>query len=191
MFDFLNPYMLYIKLAGCALLVAAGAYGGYRWELGAYNGLVAADARAMTVAVKVAADKQHRIDLGNQGDAVDQAYFRGRLDGTVIQLKMGVPANVTFSQDQSAAAAVSAGCITFGFARMLYAGAHGVTAESLPIAGGESVDACTALKPSDLASAVAQDLAAGFGNGHQLDSLIGAVKRNDAILGDTKVPPKP
>lgn len=188
MFDFLNPYMVWIKLAGCALLVAAGAYGGYRWELGAYNGLVAADAKAMTVAVQLAADKQHRIDLGNQGDAVDQAYFRGRLDGTVISLKMGVPANVTFAQDESAAAASAAGCITVGFARMLYAGAHGVTADSLPIAGGESVDTCTALKPSDLAAAVAQDLAAGYGNGHQLDSLIGAVKRNDAILTSPTTP---
>jgi hypothetical protein len=31
---------------------------GYRWELGAYNGLVAADATALTKATQLAADKQ-------------------------------------------------------------------------------------------------------------------------------------
>jgi hypothetical protein len=182
MFSFLTPYMTYLKLAGCAALVAAGAYGGYRFELGRYETLVAANATAYAAGVKASAAKQKAIDGANQADAVAQAYFAGGLAGTVVTLKVETPANVTILQDQQAAAADHGGCVTFGFARVLYAGAHGVTAGSLDIPSGESVDTCTALNPSGLASAVAQDLAAGFGNGHQLDALIGAVQRNDAIV---------
>lgn len=160
---------------------AGGAYAGYRWELGAYEKHLRGDAQAREAAVRDAMERQRQIDAGNQVDAQATAYFRGRMDATVVNLVSGAPANVTIEQDTAAAAANSAGCITFGFARLLYAGAHGVPAESLQLPGGESVDACTALKPSGLAAAVAQDLAAGYSNGHQLDALIGAVKRNDAI----------
>lgn len=175
----------------CLLLFGAGTWTGYRLELGKYNGLVAADAKALTKATQEAAAKQKRIDDSNQVDAVAAAYFKGKMDATTITLKTEAPANVTITQDAQAAAADSAGCVTFGFARLLYAGAHGVTPDSLNIPGGESVDACTALKPSDLASAVAQDLAAGYSNGHQLDSLIGAIGRNQAIVGDRPVSPGP
>lgn len=181
MFDFLNPYMIYLKIAAAVGLVAVGAYGGYRFELGRYNALVAADAKAMTVAVKVAADKQHRIDLGNQGDAVAQAYLSGKLDAVVLQINLGAPSNVTIAQDAAAASADRAGCITFGFVRLLVAGERIVSPDSLDYPGGQSADACTALKPSELATAVAADLAAGQGNAGQLNSLIAAVKRNDAI----------
>jgi hypothetical protein len=164
-----------------ALGAAGGVYTGYRWERSAYDRHLTADATALAKATKKAADDQHRIDLLNQSDAVEQAYFRGRLDAQTINLVLGVPANVTVAQDAAAAAADRAGCVTFGFARVLYAGAHGVPAESLSLPSGESVNSCTALEPSKLAAAVAQDLAAGYSNAHQLDALIGAVVRNDAI----------
>jgi hypothetical protein len=168
---------------GVALLVgtAAGAYVGYRWELGAYNGLKLADAQALTVATQKVAAKQRRIDALNQSDAIDQAYFRGRMDAQTVNLVLGVPTNVTVAQDAAAAAADRAGCITFGFVRVLSAAERGVPAESLNLPRGESVDTCTALEPSLLATAIAQDLAAGASNGHQLDALIAAVKRNNEI----------
>lgn len=190
MFDFLNPYMLGIKIAGIALavatLVSVGAYGGYRWELGEYNGLVAADAKALQIATADAKDKQHTIDLANQKDAVADAYFKGQLAGTVVNIISGAPANVTITQDAQAAAADHAGCVTYGFARMLYAGAHGVTPDSLQLPDGQSVDSCTGLEPSVLATEVAQDLASGYGNGHQLNELIVATKRNDALAQAAK-----
>lgn len=171
---------------GAVALLAAGAYGGYRWELGAYNGLKAANVAAVVSATKQAMIRQAAIDAGNQKDAEAEAYFRGQLAATIINLKSGAPANVTIRQDQQAAAADHAGCVTFGFARLLYAGAHGISPESLAIPSGQSVDACTALDPSDLAAAVAQDLAAGYANGDQLTRLIGAVRRNDAIVSESR-----
>jgi hypothetical protein len=175
--------------AGALILLGAGAYGGYRWELGKYEQLVAADATAQTKAVEHAREQERHIAAGNQADAVAQAYFKGKMDAQTVNLVLGVPSNVTFAQDNAAATAVSAGCVTYGFIRVLAAGERGVPAESLDLPGGESVDSCTAVKPSDLAAAVAQDLAAGTSNGHQLDSLIGAVKRiNREILSDAVKP---
>jgi hypothetical protein len=181
------PNMLGLKVAAIAGVVAwavgtaGGAYAGYRWELGAYQTHLTADAQAMSKAVKKAADDQRRIDLLNQGDATEQAYFRGRMDAQTVNLVLGVPANVTVSQDEAAAAADRVGCVSLGFVRLLVAGERGVPAESLQLPSGQSVDACTAYEPSALAAAVAQDLASGAGNSHQLDALIAAVKRNDAI----------
>lgn len=185
MFGIPIPSLQAIKLAAigvAALAIAAGGfYAGYRWELGAYEARVAADAQALTKATQKAATKQHAIDLGNQDDAVAQAYFDGKMAGTKIQLKLEAPANVTFTQDNQAAASDHAGCITFGFVRLLAAGERGIAPNSLDYPGGESADTCSALEPSELAAALAQDLAAGTSDAHQLDSLIAAVKRNDGI----------
>lgn len=169
---------------GVSLLAGAagGAYAGYRWELGAYERVVAADATALTKATQKAAAAQLHIDALNQADAVDEAFFRGRMAAQSINLVSGAPLNVTVSQDASAAAAVSAGCLTYGFYRLLVAGERGVPAASLQLPSGESVDACTALEPSQLATAIAQDLNAGAVDAHQLDALIAAVKRNEALV---------
>lgn len=196
MFSALNPYVTYIKLAAFAIgalaLLSGGAYAGYRWELGKYEQLVTADAKAMTAAVEKARDQERKIASGNQEDAVAQAYFKGKMDAATVNLVLGVPANVTISQDVSAAAADRAGCVTYGFLRVLIAGERGEPAESFSIPSGESVDSCTALEPSILAAALAQDLAAGTFDAHQLDSLIAAVKRNNAILeGELRQIPLP
>lgn len=190
-----NVFGLKGVLIGCAVSVvlggAGGAYLGYKFEHGRYVELQLADAKAMQAAILDAKDKQHRIDLGNQEDAVAEAYFRGKMDGTIVNLKSGAPLNVTITQDQQAAAADHAGCITYGFYRMLVAGERIVPADSLDIPDGQSVDACTALVPSELATALAQDLADGTANGHQLNGLIAAVKRNDAIVGGHPTPGSP
>lgn len=182
---FFGSFKAYLIVGGVALAIGlgSGAYAGYRWELGEYNALKLADADALLVATKNAADRQHRLDLSGQSAAVDEAYFRGHLDATIITLKTGAPANVTILQDQQAAAADHAGCLTYGFERMLVAGERGVTPDSLPLPPGQSVDACTADEPSDLAARLAQDLATGFGNSEQLDAVLGELKKQTAILG--------
>lgn len=182
MLSFLTPYLLWIKLAGVALLMIGAAYCGYRWELGAYNGLVAADAIATKNAVTAARAKDAKIAKSNQEDAVAEALFQGRLEGSTVNLVLGVPANVTITQDQEAAAADHAGCITYGFVRVLVAGQRGVSADALALPSGESVDACTGWTPSGLAATLAKILAAGTGDAHQLNDLEAAVVRNDAIV---------
>ena len=173
----------YVAALGIGAIVAGAGIGWtiHKIDQAAYLSLQLADQKAQAAAVKDAIAKRAAIDSGNQKDAVAEAYFRGQLDGTIVNLKTEGPSNVTITQDQEAAASDHAGCITFGFERMLVAGERGVPADSLVIPGGQSVDACTADEPSDLAARLAQDLAAGFANSHQLDALIAAVKRNDAI----------
>lgn len=185
MFGIPTPQTLAAKalcaLVGALALLAAGAYGGYRWEKGSLADLKLADATAMTVATQNAADKQHRIDASGQAAAVAQAYLRGKLDATIINFNVEAPANVTFTQDQEAAASDHAGCITYGFYRMLYAGERGQAAASVALPPGTTVDTCTAEPPSELAAALAADLADGYGNGQQLDALIAELKRQEAI----------
>lgn len=192
MFGIPTPQTLAAKIlvgvAAALLLLSAGAYGGYRYEKSALDDLKLADANAMVVATKDAASKQHDIDLGNQGDAVSEAYFRGKMDGTIISLKSGAPLNVTVTQDQQAASSDHAGCITYGFYRLLVAGERGVPPESLSLPDGQSVDACTGVEPSKLATDTAQDLAAGAIDAHQLNAVIAAIKRNDAIATGPTAP---
>lgn len=192
MFGIPTPQTLAAKIlvgvAAALLLLSAGAYGGYRYEKSALDDLKLADANAMVVATKDAANKQHGIDLGNQDDAVSEAYFRGKMDGTIISLKSGAPLNVTVTQDQQAASSDHAGCITYGFYRMLVAGERGVAPESLSLPDGQSVDACTGVEPSKLATDTAQDLAAGAIDAHQLNAVIAAIKRNDAIATGPTAP---
>jgi hypothetical protein len=185
---FAASWQSYLAAAGLCLVLGLGAgfYAGHRWEQAALEKHMAADAKAMAKATTAAATKQHRLDLSGQAAAIDEAYFRGKLDGTIIQLKSGAPANVTITQDQEAAAADRAGCITYGFYRMLAAGERGVAADTLPLPAGQSVDACTAVVPSELAAAAAQDLADGVGNAEQLTALLGEINKQQGILGASK-----
>lgn len=168
-------------LFAALLLLSAGAYGGYRWEKGDLEDLKLADANALIVATKDAAKKQADIDASGKAAAVDEAFFQGKLAGTVINLQSGAPLNVTIAQDQEAAASDHAGCVTYGFYRMLAAGERGVTADALALPDGAAVDDCTADAPSDLAAKAATSLAEGFGYGHQLNDLIAELKRQEAI----------
>lgn len=189
MFGIPTPETLAAKalcaLVGALMLLAAGAYGGYRYEKSALDDLRLADANAMVAAVKDSAKKQADIDASGKDAAVREAYFQGKLDGTVINLKSGVRLNVTITQDQQAAASDHAGCVTYGFYRMLAAGERGVTADTLALPAGTSVDACTAELPSEVAADTAADLAEGFGNGQQLNALIAEVQRQEAIRAGT------
>lgn len=181
------PDVLGIKTAAISFAVAlliglgGGAYAGYRWEKGEYEALKAADAKALADGIAAGAATQHAIDSSGQAAAVSEAYLRGKLDAITVNFHTEAPANVTITQDQEAAAADHAGCITYGFYRMLVAGERGVAAASLPLPAGAAVDACTAEPPSDLAAALAADLADGFGNGQQLDALIAELQRQEAI----------
>lgn len=174
---------LIVGAVSLVLGLGAGAYGGYRLEEGRLADLRAADATALSDATTKAAKKQHAVDLTGQDAANAEAYFRGKLDGTIINLKSGAPINVTITQDQQAAASIHAGCVTYGFYRMLVAGERGVTPDSLPLPAGQSVDDCTADEPSDLAARVAADLAAGYGNSEQLNALEAEIKKQTAIIG--------
>lgn len=179
MFGIPTPQTLAAKalcyLVGAMVLVGAGAYGGYRWEHSEVLKIQLADANAMKVAVEDALRDQKLVDARNLHVATLEAFAQGKLEGVKFNLTVGVPNYVTPLQDKQAAAADTAGCITYGFYRVFAAGQRGVTAENLPLPSGESDDACTAESPSDLAASVAGSLVTGVQNAEQLNALEGDI----------------
>lgn len=182
------PSVLGIKAAlisgAVALLVGfgGGAYAGYRWEHGVVLQERLDAAKAQSKAVTAALEKQKK--LGASG--IEAGYRRGLSEGLqqslTLKLVMGVPANVTLVQDQAAAASDHAGCITYGFVRLLVAGQRSVEPDTLALPAGQSIDACTGLAPSALAATLAADLGVAAQNASQLNDLIAEVRRQGAII---------
>lgn len=195
MFGIPTPESLAAKalcaLVGAMILVGGGAYAGYRWEHSEVLKIQLADANAMKVAVEDALRGQKLVDLRNQHAATLEAYTQGRMDAVKFNLTVGVPNYVTPLQDKQAAAADAAGCVTYGFYRVLAAGQRGVSAENLPLPSGESNDACTAESPSALAANVAASLVTGVQNAEQLNNLEGDIADTLKIAGQGGDKPAP
>ena len=75
-----------------------------------------------------------------------------------------IPVYVTTHQDAT-------GCVTWGMLRVHDAAATGVDPASLQPPGGQSDDACSAVKPSAFAAAVAGNYAVALANAAQLNDL--------------------
>lgn len=195
MFGIPTPQTLAAKalcyLVGALILTGAGAYGGYRFEKSEVLKIQLADANAMKLAVQVALRDQNLVDARNLHVATLEAYAQGKLDGVKFNLTVGVPNYVTPLQDKQAAAADTAGCITYGFYRVLAAGQRGVSAENLPLPGAESNDACTAESPSSVAATIAGSLVTGVQNAEQLNALEGDIADTLKIVGQGGNKPAP
>lgn len=70
------PPQLIALLAGGVALLAIGTYGGYRWELGAYESIKAAQVAADQIAEKNARDKDGEI--ARLANDLDSANIRGK-----------------------------------------------------------------------------------------------------------------
>jgi len=162
-----------VAVVGVAIVAGAGVYTGYRWERSAYEALVAADAKAQTKAVQVAAAKQLKIDAGNQAAAVKAAQAQQRIVTQTVTVTKEIP---TYVHDTIACPGLSV-----GLARVLRAAASGDDPTSLQLAPGQSDDACSDVTPSEVAGWFAAYAQAARANTQQLTDLIAAVKANDAV----------
>lgn len=162
--------------AGIALAVglAGGAYAGYRWELGTYETRVAADATAQSAAEAIAFKKGQDLAAANQKAGTDDAAAQQVIVDHYHTITKEVPVYVTPAQDAHA-------CVTYGFVRVLYAAERGIDPATIPIASGQSDDACTDYDLSALATDLAADFQAANANAQQLTDLEAAVVTNDAI----------
>lgn len=171
MLSFLTPYLLWIKLAGVALLMIGAAYCGYRWELGAYNGLVAADAIASTKAVQTALDRQKAVDANNQIAAVADVLAQQK----IVTNTLTVTKEITHYVNDTVACPGG----TYGFVRLLVASERGADPANLSLPAGVTDDTCSPLEPSALAADLVADFGAANGNAQQLNGLIASVRAND------------
>jgi hypothetical protein len=175
MFSIPTPQTLAAKALaiGIATLVvfAGGAYTGYRWELDAYERVIAADAIAQTKAVEKARSKEHMIAANNQAAAVAAAQAQQRIVTQTVTITKEIPHYVHDT--------VSCPGLTVGLARILRAAADGTDPASLSLASGQSDDTCSDVTASEVAGWFTGYAQASRANTQQLTDLIAAVKAND------------
>lgn len=158
---------------GALALLAGGFYSGYRWELGKYETLVAADAIAKYDAVFAALKTEQAIAAKNQTAAVAAAQAQQRIVTQTVTVTKRIP---TYVHDT-----ISCPGLTVGLARVLRGAADGTDPASLSLAPGQSDDSCSDVTPSEVAGWFAGYALAARANTQQLSDLIAAVKANDAI----------
>lgn len=168
----LSAKLLAAVVAGLVLL-AAGAYGGYRWELGTYEARIAADATALTKATQAAAAKQLKIDAANQTAAMADAQAQQVIVTKTVTLTKEIPIYVHDT--------IACPGLTVGLARVLRAASAGIDPASLNLAAGQSDDACSDVAPSEVAGWLTDYAGAAIANAQQLNDLETAVRANDAL----------
>lgn len=176
MFGIPTPESLAAKalcaLVGAMILVGGGAYAGYRFELGRYEQLVAADAKAQTKAVELALNTQRHIDADNQAAAVLAAQAQQHIVTQTLTITKEIPRYV---HDDT----LCPSGLTVGLARVLRGAADGTDPASLQLAPGQSDDTCSDVAPTEVAGWFTGYAQASRANTQQLSDLIAAVKAND------------
>lgn len=152
-----------IGAAAIALtMFSAGAYSGYRWELGTYEAKVAADAEANTLAAQTGAAVQKAQDTVAEAGAIADA---GAQDHILF-------VSQTITREIDHYVTDTAHCITFGLVRVLNGAAFNQDPATLAIAPGEPDDACAPISWRAFAGELTDDYRAGNQNAKQLNDLI-------------------
>lgn len=174
-----STWVIYLLLAAAS--AGAGAYATHRFDLATIDSLKLAQQQAIITAQDEAIKKQRAIDAQNWSAAAAEAQAQQTITTRTVTIEKEVPKYVhDFVPVPGETQTITVGCITYGFVRVLDAAALGVDPASLDLAPGQSDDTCTALKDTDLASAIVENYGIANGNAEQLDALIASVKNNAA-----------
>lgn len=160
-----SPQALLAKLAVYAAVFAVGltlgAYGMHHYDQADYNALVAANAKAQTLAVQKAKDVQAATDKIALDAAVAEAQ---------AQQKIVMQHNV-ITQEITKYVPVHVTCITYGLVRLLDAASLGADPANSTVAAGKPDDACTSLTARQLAASVIDNYTTALANAEQLNAL--------------------
>lgn len=164
-------------LSWSALAIGVFSFGfatANKLDAGAYKGLqlsyAQAEARANTAAM---ANEQAQASLSQATGAAEAAQQQA-LEASARVVIREVPRYVTVRQDAT-------GCVTWGMLRVHDAAAIGVDPGALVPPAGQSDDACSPIKPSDFAAAVAGNYAVARANAEQLNALEADVTQRVAV----------
>jgi hypothetical protein len=147
-------------------------------DLVKYQGLQLRDAKAVTssleaqaAALTAVAAQQHALDQEVSQGAVSEATAQQKITVHTVTITKEVPIYVTPQIDT-----VVVPCIPYGLVRVLDAAAlatadNPVTPADLALPTGQSDDACTGIKASDLAASIAANYGIAKQNAEQLDAL--------------------
>jgi len=150
---------------------AAGAYGGYRWELGVYETRVAEDAQAQVLAVSKAKDALAKSDAISLNSAVTEAAAQTKI----------VTETQTITKEVQIHVPEIHACVPVGLIRVLNAAAYAGPG-SLSDAAGQSDDACAPVSWRAFAAELVDDYGAGQANAEQLTALQDWAKNQAANL---------
>jgi hypothetical protein len=134
--------------------------------LGAYNRLVANNAKANELAITAAAKVQHDQDMAAEKAAVTEAAAQQRI---VIQTK-------TLTKEIVTHVPVTVACVPVGLVRVLNAAAKGLSAPDESFAAGKSDDACAPVSWRSLAADISDDYGTGNENAEQLNALEASIR---------------
>lgn len=173
------PSVLSLKLAAISAAAAftLGAFGGgwlaHELAQGRAAKLEVTQQRAFNAAIAIARTAE-RAQAETDFKAGMGAFMRDQIiQKRTITLIQKVPTYVTQKQDVA--------CVSYGLVRVLDAAVSGADPADLELPAGQSDDACSPVKPSDLARSVAGNYGVASQNAEQLNSLIVSVKeRTDA-----------
>jgi hypothetical protein len=164
---------LEIKAAVVAVvaLVAFGAGVGVESKIaaGAYAKLELSVSQAHAQALQAAIAEQVRVDAIDR-DAADREAATQRTAATVARRNL----NEVKKHVQALGK-----CLPVGVVRVLFAGAHGVAADDLSVAGGKSDATCAADGWVELLQGLVHDQASCRANSTQLDALIANLTANN------------
>lgn len=158
-----------------ALGFAGGAYSGYRWESGVVANIKLVDERAKNAAATDAFRRGQKIAAANDKNGANEMTVQTKIVDHYITLTRKVPIYVTPTQD------AHAGCISYGFIRVLVAGQRDVDPETLILPAGVADDSCTGYSLTTLAAALRAGFLTANQNAAQLNDLIQSVRENDSI----------
>lgn len=156
-------------ILGLVLGVTAGASVDHHFMQGKLDREVnKAVAIQAAVNAKAVVQQKAQSDLALKS-AVTEASAQERIVTQTRTVIKEVPTYVTPAQD-------ARGCVTYGLVRVLDAASQGVGPADLGLPAGQSDDACSPLKASDLAAGVAENFGIARQNAQQLDGLIADVR---------------
>lgn len=165
----LNVPMLYLKLAGICVAVAAVAFATFQvvhaFDNVRYSHLETQVADARTAGVQHARAQesaQATVSAASEEKEV-QAQAHLTWEAKVVHDKV-----IVHVHDKSP----PTGCVTYGLVRVLDAAVLGADPDALQLPAGLSDESCAPVTNTDLARAVSDNYAVARSNAEQLDALI-------------------
>lgn len=153
-----------ILLGVVASLIGIGAFEQHKIDANALTSLKAQYAQATAAALA----KGAMIQQANDERAIAAASSEASVQASRVAALQQELADV---QSHFHVKAVTASCVPYGFLRVLYAGSHGSTADSIGYSAGQSDDACSPVGWAQLASEILHNYERALANGTQLDDL--------------------
>ena len=165
-----------IAAAVVALLIFGGGMkAGIDIEADKYDKLKASYAIAQQKATAAAAAQQMAVDRAALDAAAQETKAQSDRAAALTKELVNAKNHISIKT-------ISANCVPYGFLRVLYAGGHGVTADSLALPAGSTDATCSPVGWLDVATAILHDYGQANANATQLNALTDLLRKQQIVL---------